>query len=136
MMLHLRWKGRAVSENKRHALQYRRPKGSHGEARRVYIGAGQEYSAFKIGMAYLFRSQAQGRMMTRPAARIQIGLARGSQIDKLNLLKAIADAIQLAGVVANDREFNYSMTTIPPITVHEPDEDDTIDVFLTDGGVQ
>jgi len=136
MLIALHWTGRAVSENKRHALQYRRPRGSRGEARRVYIGVSQEYDAFKVGMAYVFRAQARGRTIKRPAARIQIGLPRGSQIDKLNLLKAIADALQLSGVIANDRELNYSLTTIPAVTWLDPGSDDSVDVYLTDGGTE
>jgi hypothetical protein len=132
-MMHLRWTGKAVSENKRHTLQYRRRKGSRGEAAKPMIGAADEYNGFKYGLAIMFQSQAHGRTYYRPDVRIQATLARGSQLDRNNLIKAICDALQIARIIKNDRELNYSHMHLEPVTEHDKGKDDEICVYLTGG---
>jgi Holliday junction resolvase RusA-like endonuclease len=103
-MLHLHWTGRAVSDNDRHRL---------GRGR---IVATAEYRAFRDGLALIFRSQAQGKRLARPDVRMQVALPAGSRIDRNNLIKATCDALELAGIIANDRELNHSHFHIEPVT--------------------
>jgi Holliday junction resolvase RusA-like endonuclease len=138
-MIQLYWKGIAVPDNERHTLHYRKPKGSHGAAAIPVIGASSVYEGFRDGMATMFRGQAHGQTYYRPNARIMISIyddpkedKKKKSKDKANLLKAILDAIEIAGIVKNDREFNHSWVTLPPITPHPKGEDDEIFVTLTE----
>jgi Holliday junction resolvase RusA-like endonuclease len=118
-MMYLHWTGRAVSDNDRHRL---------GRGR---IVATTEYKAFRDGLALMFRAQACGRKLQRPDIRIQVSIS--AMMDKTNLIKATCDALQIAGVVENDSEFNHSTLVMPPAIVHPRGQDDRIDIFLTGG---
>jgi Holliday junction resolvase RusA-like endonuclease len=83
------WSGRAVSTN-----------------RRLEPGAGRwhasaEYRAFKESLAWALRSHAE--RFTGPVS-VRLLAVLGPQMDSDAIIKPALDALQLAGVLGNDRQ--------------------------------
>lgn len=117
-MLRLTYRGRPASDNGRHAA----PGHRHTDA----------YKIFRDAMAYDFIRQSGGCRLVSPDVRMIVSLPRKSRIDRNNLIKATCDALQLAGVIDDDHELNYSHFHLEP--VQEADGADAeITVVLTGG---
>ena len=84
------WNGHAVGENRR--LCYSRRTG------RAFLNP--KYVAFRDDLAWTIKAAAMGRVDHAP--RVQI-LMDAPRLDVDALVKAILDAVQVSGVVENDR---------------------------------
>jgi Holliday junction resolvase RusA-like endonuclease len=120
-MLRLHWSGIAISDNDRH-----RP----GRGR---IVATAEYKGFRDGLATMFCFQAHGQHFHAPDVRMQVALPKGSRKDRNNLIKAVCDALEIAGIIDNDRELNRSHFNMEPVQELPRGADDEITLLLSGG---
>lgn len=117
MSLLLHWSGKAYTKNKKGS--YNSKTGGH------YKNHG--YQAFQDGMVLMFRSQAKGRTFTHPDVMVITCLGRS--MDHHNLVEPVMDALQMSGVIGNDRDVGW-VSCAPP-TRHERGKDDIIEILLT-----
>jgi len=107
------WTGKAVPDNRRLIV-------GHGR-----FVANKAYQDFKEGLAWEVKAQCKTKFR-RVNLMISVELAN-KRIDKQNLLKPICDAVELSGIIKNDREIDTIM--LMPI-VHARDKQDHIYLFI------
>jgi len=83
------WTGRAVSENAR--LE-------PGQGR---FRVNADYQAFKESVAWAVRSHAE--TFTGPVS-VHLSMLLNARMDATNIIKPVLDALELAGVVKNDKQ--------------------------------
>jgi len=88
-MLTVFWKGKAISENRRHVI------------RNGKISASREYEKFIDGLAWTIRAEAKGQRYKR--LDIAIDSKVNAWVDHQNLCKPICDAVQRSGLIENDK---------------------------------
>lgn len=104
-------------------LEYKGP--VRTDNRRLFYSNGRmvkdpKYRVFQDLMIQAFSLQSRGKSFDEPNVMIVLAL-RNRQIDKLNLLKAICDALQKARVVKNDNVLNAGWIVVPPVRYGEED---------------
>ena len=108
------WAGKAISENQRIA-----------PGRGRYI-VNQEYAAFKESVAWACKKWAEGQSFDGPVC-VRLLMALNPRMDAQNVIKPVLDALELAGVIRNDRQvrqFGFYRTD------RAKGEDDRIDIFV------
>jgi hypothetical protein len=115
-MLSLKWTGKAYGKNQKSG--YNSKTGQH--FKNAY------YKAFQDGMALLFRAQAKGKTFDFPDVIICADI--GPTMDHHNLIEPVMDALQMSGVIANDR--NVGWVKCAPAERHPAGQDDEIIVLL------
>ena len=111
------WSGRAVSENRR-TIPGR-------QGRRV---SNPEYRAFKESLAWDCKKWADGQSFQGPVS-VRLLLILNPRMDAQNVIKPVLDALEIAGVIRNDRQvrqFGFYRTD------RKRGEDDRIDIFVTE----
>jgi Holliday junction resolvase RusA-like endonuclease len=95
MMYTAKWTGKAVSANRRLAP---------GRGGRLYRTA--EYTAFLKSLAVTFQAEAsrQRWVTTKVPVAVEIRVWLPARMDGEAVQKPVLDALQLAGVVENDRQ--------------------------------
>jgi Holliday junction resolvase RusA-like endonuclease len=109
------WSGHAVSANRR--LE---PGGGRWHA-------GEDYKAFRDSLTWALKGHAE--RFTGPVS-VRLFVVLGAQMDSDAIIKPCLDALELAGVVENDRQVRH-------ICVHREDRgkgerDDRIAFFVTE----
>lgn len=108
------WAGRAVSENRRLAK---------GQGRWI---PNKNYQAFKESLAWTCKKEADGQSFQGPVS-VRLLLTLNPRIDGQNVVKPVLDALQLAGVIRNDRQVRqFGFYRID----RERGEEDRIDIFV------
>lgn len=115
------WTGRAISENRRTIP------GKQG--RRV---SNPEYRAFKDSLAWACRTaiMVEQEFFDGPVC-VRLLLVLNPRMDAQNVVKPVLDALELAGVITNDRQ-------VRQFGFYREDrakgEDDRIDIFVREAG--
>ena len=86
------WRGKAVSENDRLLP-------GHGRFR-----ANPAYKAFKESVAWVCRIEQRGGPPSEDPVSVRLFLELNPKMDAQNVLKPVFDALELAGVIKNDRQ--------------------------------
>ena len=110
------WTGKAVSENRRLAK---------GRGRWI---PDKNYQAFKESLAWTCRKWADGQSFQGPVS-VRLLLILNPRMDAQNVIKPVLDALEIAGVIRNDRQvrqFGFYRTD------RKRGEDDRIDIFVTE----
>ena len=108
------WHGRAVSENKRLAP---------GRGR---FRANPDYQAFKESIAWTVRPHAE---QMRGPVSVRLLLTLNPRMDAQNVIKPVLDALQLAGVIRDDRQVKaLSFYRVNP----PPKKEDSICIMVTE----
>jgi hypothetical protein len=112
------WRGKAVSENRRHVLRDGR------------LSASREYEAFveELALAIMAEARRQAGVRIYESMSLIAQLSIGPRMDGQNLLKPICDAIQRSGVLANDRNLRHR--ALLPDQRHKQGEEDSIMLHL------
>lgn len=119
-MIIVGWQGKVVTDNKRLI------KGKQGR-----LVPNSKYIAFKEGLAWEIKAQTKHQRYK--AIDLLIYFELHSKVDKQNLLKPICDAIELAGVVVNDK--CIGAIRLMPTDASE-DKMDHIMLFITGCGMK
>jgi len=112
------WAGKAVSENRRLAK---------GRCRWI---PNKDYQAFKESIAWACKKWADGQTFDGPVS-VRLLMALNPRMDAQNVVKPVLDALELAGVIRNDRQvrqFGFYRTD------RAKGEDDRIDIFVREAG--
>ena len=117
-MIAVKWTGRAVSSNRRHTIS--RTTG--------YIINTTEYKNFLKDLAWTIKSQTRG--LGYEKIRVVIEVTVNNRYDHHNLHKPIMDAIQMSGLIENDKNIMY-INWRPPIR-HKQKELDEIFLFISE----
>jgi Holliday junction resolvase RusA-like endonuclease len=108
------WSGHAVSENRRL---------SKGRGRWV---PNKDYQAFKESIAWVCK--AHGEFFDCPVS-VRLHLVLNPRIDAQNVVKPVLDALEIAGIIKNDRQvrrFQFHRDDCGP------KEDDRIAIYVTE----
>lgn len=130
-MISVIWRGRAVSENERHAVRWiRRATATGVTLERPAIKAKREYEAFVSDLAYTIMGEVrrQATVKRYSSLSLLVQLEIGPEMDGQNLLKPICDAIQRSRILVNDRNIRHR--AMLPDERHPPGEVDTIHLML------
>lgn len=126
-MISIIWRGRAVSENERHAMRWvREPTASGVTLEKPVIQAKREYEAFVRDLAYAIMGEArrQAGVKRYESLSLIVQLCIGPEMDGQNLLKPICDAIQRSKILTNDRNIRHR--TMLPDERHPQGQTDTV----------
>ncbi len=130
-MISVIWRGRAVSENERHAVRWiRKPDVTGVTLEQPAIKAKREYERFVRNLAYAIMGEARRQAGIKRYASLSllVQLEIGPEMDGQNLLKPICDAIQHSKILANDK--NIGLRVMLPDERHPQGEPDTIHLML------
>ena len=101
------WRGKVVPDNRRLIL------GKQGR-----FVANPKYKAFKEALAWEIKATCKKKYKQ---ISLCISFALKSRVDKQNLLKPICDAIELSGIIKNDRQIGH-ISLLPAIRREKEDE--------------
>ncbi len=101
------WRGKVVPDNRRLIW---------GKQKRMV--ANPKYKAFKEALAWEIKAACKKKY---EQISLYVSFALKSRVDKQNLLKPICDAIELSGIIKNDRQIG-KITLMPAISREKDDE--------------
>jgi len=132
-MLIIGWKGTAIPDNRRlipqRGANARIIAGKLLKTKKRRLTANPEYKAFKEGLAWEIRAQTREKYRTINLM-ISFELAtrpKNQEIDKQNLLKPICDAVELSGLIKDDKQIGVIM--LMPV-VESKDRADHLYLFI------
>ena len=114
-MLAVFWKGKAISENRRHVI------------RSGKICASREYEKFIDSLAWTIRAETKGQRYKRLDLTINSKIS--AWVDHQNLCKPICDAVQRSKLIENDKKIGNIW--IQEAQRHKKGELDEIRLYFT-----
>jgi len=117
-MIIVKWQGYAASSNKRHTKSR-----TTGNIINMSI-----YRDFKINLSWAIKAAAGNVCYDKLSVIINVCVSK--RMDHHNLHKPIMDAIQLSGLLKNDKNIHFISWTPPEW--HKEGEVDTVFLFLSE----